>query len=162
MLVSFASSCCTPRDQDCVRGFTASAMMLAVSPRAKATVAGGMKLFGNAPCARKFTTPLLPAAKAGHQAGGVASAPAQAVSAVKTACCCGGAPLVAKLYGTASYAMPYPPRTAHLPLPVGSHANPMRGAKLLKSSFGLRKMNGEPARLEMAFLALFDALLGRP
>jgi len=38
---------------------------------------------------------------------------------------------MAKLLGVTSYAIPAPPRMAHFPWPVGSYANPRRGAKFV-------------------------------
>src|SRR5258708_39593152 len=52
---------------------------------------------------------------------------------------CGGRLLIAKLFGVTSYAIPAPPRMAHLPWRVGSYANPGRGAMLLISGVAARQ-----------------------
>src|SRR5258706_3873119 len=71
-----------------------------------------------------------------HQAGLPGSA--QVIAGFWSVCNCGGRLLIAKLLGVTSYAIPAPPRMAHLAWPVGSYANPRRRAKLFISGFGAR------------------------
>src|SRR5262249_7533833 len=117
MLLSRRSSCCTPSVQEMTFGATRSGIKLDDFARAAAWVAGGTFVCNSPPPARK---PCPESVRAGfqvlHQAGRPASA--QVIEGFCSVCNCGGKLLIAKLLGMTSYAIPAPPRIAHLPRPV--------------------------------------------
>src|ERR1700740_3603125 len=118
------SSCCTPSDQVITFGATWSGFRFAVAARAAPGVVGGTFSCSKPPAARKPW----PVA---HRAGGEAEP--QDTEGLCSVCNCGGRLLMAKLFGTTSYAICPPPRIAHLPVPVGSPAKPRGGPKLFLS-----------------------------
>src|SRR2546427_8917145 len=158
MLVSLASSCWTPKVQLRTFGATASRMREEVSARASACVFGVMN--GDKPPPCKKPCPPFPARKSAHH--DVAGAIRHVRPALFSNCRWGGWLLVWKLVGLTSEKYPAPPRTDHLPLPVGSHANPMRGAKLFVSGFGAVKNSPIAGSLEMALKACVVASRGTP
>src|ERR1700681_2212172 len=101
-------------------------MKLPVAARASACVVGGTFTCRRPPPARK-PAPLT------HQAGAPGSE--QVIAGFCSVWSCGGRLLMAKLLGTTSYDICAPPRTAHRPRPVGSHANPTCGPMLFVSAF---------------------------
>src|SRR5258708_23232934 len=116
-------------------------MMPWVASRASACVAGGTLTCRRPPPARKPEPDP-------HHAGGLGSP--QVISGFCSVCNCGGSDNKGKFCGVTSKETPNPPRTAHLPLPVGSKAKPMRGMKLFVSVVGSRK-SYTPGMLEIAF-----------
>src|SRR5215471_1152766 len=125
-------------------------MMPWVASRASAWVAGGTFTCRRPPPARK------PDPDA-HQAGGFGNP--QVMPGFCSVCSCGGSDSKGKFCGVTSNDTPKPPRTAHLPLPVGSHAKPIRGMRLLVSVVGSRK-SYTPGRVEIAFRACFFTSAG--
>src|SRR5579859_7938878 len=153
MLELRISSCCTPSDQVITFGAIWSGIRLPVAARAAACVVGGTLTCSNPPPARN-PVPLA------HHAGGLGNE--QVIAGFCSVCNCGGRLLIAKLFGTTSYAICPPPRMDHLPLPVGSHANPRCGPKLFLSDLGLRKIIPRAGSSAMAFSACFPSSLGTP
>src|SRR2546430_9719612 len=140
MLVSLNTSCCTPSDQVITFGSTMSRINACVGFRAPAVVVGGTLTCRRPPPARK-QEPGLPPGPEVHHAGEPGSAHVSV--GFCSVCNSGGKLLTAKFVGITSYAIWPPPRMDHFPRPVGSHAKPTRGPKLLVSDFGLRKRSEE-------------------
>src|SRR6267154_4153336 len=115
-------------------------MRLWVAALASACVVGGALTVKRPPPAKK-PWPELTTVGLGSQVLHHAGLPesAHVIAGFCSVWSCGGRLLIAKLLGVTSYAIPAPPRMAHLPWPVGSYANPRRGAKLLISGLGARK-----------------------
>src|ERR1700687_5573714 len=119
MLESRITWCCTLRDHVMTLGSTWSGMRLAVFARAAACVVGGTLTVSKPPPDRKpWPESVWAGFQVAHQAGRPGSP--QVMAGFCSVCRCGGRLLMAKLLGVTSYAIPAPPRMAHLPWPVGS------------------------------------------
>src|SRR5215468_2241427 len=135
-----------------------------VAARASACVTGGTFTCSSPPNCRNPCPAVGLVGLAGLNVAHHCGAPASAH--VRTGFCSdcnwGGKLLLAKLFGTTSYARPAPPRTAHLPFPRGSQAKPNLGAKLLVSGFGARKNSPSAGSSEIPLMACKFSSRGTP